>query len=311
MKLIRGIQNIKKEDWDSILTIGNFDGVHLGHQYVLKKIKNIAKQYNKSIMIMLFEPQPLEFFKKLKSPTRLTPFHEKIKQLFLLNIDSILCIEFDIYFSSLTAINFIKNILIKKLHISHLILGYDCQFGADKKGNIKLLKTIIKKNEFNIIQLKQHVLNNGTYISSTDIRKALLNNNFKLAESLLGRPFSITGTISIYIHKNKNTEISTAIILLNNYSTPIYGMFSVIFTTKNQKKIIGIANINKKTYQDKHLCIIHIHVKNIIYNLHSQYIEIFFYKKMKNINYFKSIQEEQQQLLNNINKTKKYLNHYF
>jgi len=140
MELIRGIHNIKSHHNGCVLTIGNFDGVHLGHQQVLEKVSEKARLLNLPSVVMTFEPQPMELFLKDKAPARLTRLRDKFVQLSKLNIDRLLCVNFNHNFANMDADSFIRDLLVNRLGVKFLVVGDDFCFGRGRKGNFTMLK---------------------------------------------------------------------------------------------------------------------------------------------------------------------------
>ncbi|QFQ32886.1 bifunctional riboflavin kinase/FAD synthetase [Buchnera aphidicola (Aphis fabae)] len=305
MRIIRGIHNLKKINSNSVVSIGNFDGVHLGHQKLISTVYNIGKENNLPTIIILFEPQPLEFFNNQNPPKRITKFREKIKYIQLYKIDIVLCIQFNSFFSNLSAEEFIIQILINKLNVKFIIIGQDFKFGAKRNGNIPLLKKISKKYKFNVIAVKS-LYKNNIKISSTNIRKYLLENNIKLAQLLLGRPFSIIGRVVYGNQIGRTLGYPTANIKLYNNIPINNGVYAVKINYK--KKYLGICNIGiKPSYihipKNK---ILEVHIFNTNINLYNKKIEILIYKKIRNEYFFSSTQKLKNQIAKDIKAVTKY-----
>ncbi|QCI25372.1 bifunctional riboflavin kinase/FAD synthetase [Buchnera aphidicola (Sitobion avenae)] len=307
MKIVRGIHNIKEINSHSVITIGNFDGIHLGHQELFLNTYQIGQKYKLSTVIILFEPQPLEFLKKNNAPVRITKFREKVKRIAFYNFDKIICIRFNKSFQSLNAEDFIINILINKLHLKFIVLGDDFRFGFQRNGNIDLLKKLGNKYQFQVIKIKP-LYKNNTKISSTNIRKALSENNIKLASLFLGRRFSISGKV---IHGNaigKTINYPTANIRLNKNFLLTNGVYAVRIKYDLNKHAIGISNIGIRpsilnTQKNK---LLEVYLFNLELDLYGKYIEVFIYKKIRNEKFFVSIKELKKQIFKDVLKVKKY-----
>ncbi|QCI24249.1 bifunctional riboflavin kinase/FAD synthetase [Buchnera aphidicola (Muscaphis stroyani)] len=305
MKIIRGINHLKNTNSNSVVSIGNFDGIHLGHQKLLSYVCKVGEKYKILTTIILFEPQPLEFLRKENIPSRLTSFHDKIKYISLWKIDQILCIKFNDYFSSLSAKDFIIKILINKLHIKFIVIGNDFRFGFQRNGNVKFLKKLGKKHNFKVILIQTYYQNN-IKISSTNIRKLLSEDKIELSNSFLGHPFSISGKV---IHGNaigRTIGYPTANILLNNNLSITNGVYAVKIRCFFNKKFLGISNIkNKNNYvHKKRLLEVHLFNQNI--NLYGEKIEVFIYKKIRNEFIFHSKDELKNQISKDVEIVKNY-----
>ncbi|AYN24892.1 bifunctional riboflavin kinase/FAD synthetase [Buchnera aphidicola] len=310
MKLIRGIHNLTKINSNSAVSIGNFDGIHLGHQKLLSNLYEVGKKYNIPTIVILFEPQPLEFLHNHNPPKRLTTLQNKIKYIQLWNIDIILCIKFNESFSSLSPEKFIKNILIKKLNIKFIIIGDDFRFGSKRNGNISLLKKIGHQYKFKVIEVSALLYKNKIKISSTNIRKYLLENKIELAKKLLGRPFSI---LSRVIHGNKigrKLGYPTANIFLNKNIPLNNGVYAVKVSCLFNKNFIGICNVGIKPsfLHSKKNRFLEVYLFNFNLNLYGKKIEVFLHKKIRNESFFSSIEELKKQISKDIKIVKKYFN---
>ncbi|XBC38314.1 MAG: bifunctional riboflavin kinase/FAD synthetase [Buchnera aphidicola (Floraphis choui)] len=311
MKLIRNINNLKLQDNSCILTIGNFDGVHLGHQKLLNLVCKKKKEYNKPITVAIFEPQPQEFFCPNDPPIRLMKFREKVRYLSNWNIDSILCIYFNHSFSLLNPIDFVIRIILKKLNVSFLAIGENFRFGIHRKGNVTLLKDMGKTHNFEVYTTKILKIN-GIKISSTAIRTALKNHDLKLAKMLLGRSFSISGKVTYGKQNGTMIGFPTANIILCKKRMLINGVFIVkVFVFSTKKTFFGVANIGTQPTMlgiEKKL---EVHLINVSINLYKEHIEVIFLKKIRNEIFFSSIKSLQQQIKYDIKQANSYFNNYY
>lgn len=192
MRLIRygaefGEQSRREDETlSTVATIGNFDGVHRGHQAVIQTLKSIAKKIELPVTVITFEPTPLEFFLKERAPKRLTPFREKYTLLKALAVDIKCVLRFNASLSQLSAEDFIQIILVKKLGIKHLIIGEDFRFGKNRTGDVELLRVQGEMLGFQVTAAPL-MLDAGYKISSSRIREALAQNRVDEAEKWLGR----------------------------------------------------------------------------------------------------------------------------
>ncbi|UDG79335.1 Riboflavin biosynthesis protein RibF [Candidatus Ecksteinia adelgidicola] len=305
MKLIRGVYNIKKYHRGCVLTIGNFDGVHRGHQAVLEKLKKEGKRLNLPVMVMIFEPQPLEILKKKNVPTRITYFRDKLKYLKKSNIDYVLCIKFNLKLAICSVECFIIKFLVKKLKINLLIIGDDFRFGSGRQGNATLLEKAGQKYDFKVIKVLTYKENNDR-ISSTEIRNALTSDSLLLAEHLLGHEYSISGRI---VHGNKLASIigfPTINILLKYSGPPVQGVYIVNVSGLSSHSLPGVANIGiRPTFYSKHYQL-EVHLLNINKNFYGYHINVTFLKKLRNEQCFSSINQLKEQITHDVIKAKKF-----
>ncbi|MFT8229891.1 MAG: bifunctional riboflavin kinase/FAD synthetase [Enterobacterales bacterium] len=299
MKLIRGIHNIKPCHQKCIISIGNFDGFHIGHKSLISNLKNEKLKYNSSIMLIIFEPQPQEYFLKKSAPLRLSRLRDKIKYFKYEKIDYILCIPFKKSFSLITGKDFIRNVLVKKLKIQCIIVGNDFKFGYKRYGNINLLKKLGNHYRFKVINISTQI-QNCKKVSSTLIRKALYKDQISFATKLLGHQYCISGRV---IHGKKfgrTIGFPTANISLKNKELPINGVYIVKVNGIFTYPLYGVANIgyrptiygNKKTLE--------VHLIDVSINIYGLYIDIVIIKKIRNEKKFNSIEDLTKQISNDI-----------
>ena len=196
MKLIRGIHNLSQAPHGCVLTIGNFDGVHRGHQALLQRLREEGRQRGLPVVVMIFEPQPLELFAADKAPARLTRLREKLGYLAESGVDYVLCVRFDRRFAALTAQDFISELLVRRLGVQFLAVGDDFRFGAGRQGDFLLLQKAGAEYGFDVTST-QTFCEGGVRISSTAVRQALADDDLLLAETLLGTMTPLSGTITL------------------------------------------------------------------------------------------------------------------
>jgi len=226
MKFIRGIHNLREQHRGCVLTIGNFDGVHRGHQALLAQLCKEGRQRNLPVMVMLFEPQPLELFAAEKAPARLTRLREKVRYLEQAGVDAVLCVRFDRRFAARTAQSFVADLLVDKLGVEFLAVGDDFRFGAGRQGDFLLLQNAGVEYGFDVIST-QTFCDDGKRISSTAIRQALAEDNLSMANALLGRPFSISGRVVHGDALGRTIGFPTANLPLRRTVSPVKGGYAV------------------------------------------------------------------------------------
>ena len=224
---IRGLHNLQHSQDRSVVTIGSFDGVHLGHQAIIKKVKTKAKDLNLPSVEKIFEPQPQEFFSGEKAPARLMRVREKVETLRDFGIDKVVCLQFNSALRNLNALEFVHRILIEGLATRFLIVGDDFRFGCDRSGDFTMLRSSGDQYDFEV-QDTETLEVNGERISSTLVRTILCQSDFIGAEALLGRPFTIRGCVVYGQQLGKELGFPTANVQLNRYSAPISGVFAVL-----------------------------------------------------------------------------------
>lgn len=308
MEFVRGLHNIRYRHRECALAIGNFDGFHLGHQELIKELKKKGRDNNVPVVVMIFEPQPKEFFFK-KISIRLTRLRDKINYLFFAGVDVVLCITFNKKFASFDAYTFVKYILIYKLRIRFIILGNDFKFGAFRKGDFYFLKKISKYLGFQVLRTTTFLNKNGKKISSTAIRMALIENRILDAELLLGHSYCISGRVMHGDSLGRVLGFPTANIALKGERFPIHGVYAVEVYGVCNMPLPGIANVGvRPTVSGKCQQQLEVHLLNISMNLYALYIKVVFLKKIRDEKYFFSIKALQCQITDDLIKVRSYFN---
>ena len=226
MRLIRGLYNIPTDFSGCVATIGNFDGVHLGHQAILQQLKKQGEKHGLPTVVMMFEPQPREFFAPDQAPARLANMSEKLQDLASFGIDYVLCLPFNQKLRSMSADQFIQSILLDGLKISHLIVGDDFRFGCDRTGDYQLLQTVGSKAGFSVEDTKTFELE-GERVSSTRVRECLSANDLESASELLGRLYRMSGRIGYGRQLGRTIGVPTANVILQRNKLPMTGVYAV------------------------------------------------------------------------------------
>ena len=278
---------------ETAVTIGNFDGVHLGHQAMVSQLKDIAKQQNLKTVVMIFEPQPLEYFKAYEAPPRITSLREKVEYLTELGVDYIAVAKFDDAFRNLSAEQFAE-ILKDKLNTQSLVLGEDHHFGKNRQGNSQFLRDY----GFHVTDL-QNIEVDGERVSSTLVRQTLMDGNLARAAQLLGRPYSITGRVQYGDQIGRTIDFPTINVRLNRHRpclNGIYGVDVICETRSLKEKVLadeptqsGIAGYSESALfgaghvgtrpaikQDHPEWRLEVHFPNVSANLHGLLMRVTF-----------------------------------
>ncbi len=244
MRLIRGLYNIPTDFCGCVATIGNFDGVHLGHQAILQQLKKQGEKHGLPTVVMMFEPQPREFFAPDQAPARLANMSEKLQDLASFGIDYVLCLPFNQKLRSMSADQFIQSILLDGLKISHLIVGDDFRFGCDRTGDYQLLQKTGSESGFSVEDTKTFELE-GERVSSTRVRTCLSANDLESANTLLGRPYRMSGRIGYGRQLGRTIGVPTANVILQRNKLPMTGVYAVKATE------ITVAACHESSVQDQ------------------------------------------------------------
>ena len=241
MELIRGLHNLKSLS-GCVLTIGNFDGVHVGHQEILKKLVKKAKELGLPSLVISFSVTPETFFGRPKA--RINNFRDKHLLLESLGVDKHLLIRFNKSFSELRAAEFVNKVLVEKTGVRYCFVGDDFRFGKDREGGFSMLKKMSLEHNF-ALQKINGVSIGGLRVSSSEIRKMLTKGDFKSAETFLGRPFSISGKVAHGAQIGRTIGFPTANIGIKRRLSPVLGVYSVHIEHRS-KTYTGVCNVGRR-----------------------------------------------------------------
>ena len=295
--------NLNKKHLNGVIAIGNFDGLHLGHQKVINEAKQKAKKNNLPFGLMTFEPVPVMFFSKSTNDHRINSSRQKKVQLKKFKLDFLIVIRFNKSFSSLTAKEFIKKILYKKTKCKYLYVSKNFKFGYKRQGDIQTLKKLEKQFNYKIIITKPFKKNHKT-ISSTFIRKKIRKGKINLANKLLNRNWSIEGRVIQGRKRGRKIGFPTCNMSLKNYVVPKLGVYAVKVKGKNFNKN-GIANVGyRPTFNGKKL-LLETNIFGFNKNLYNKVINVSFKKFIRAEKKFRNFQDLKKQIKIDIKLAKK------
>lgn len=294
MQLIRGLHNIRPQHKGCVLTIGKFDGVHLGHQAVLRNLQNKAEELSLPTAVMVFEPQPEEVFTPEKAPARLSRWRDKYEAMRDLGMDRLFCVHFTHSFASQSAAQFIKDILVDKLGVKFLVVGDDFRFGKGREGDFAMLVEAGKQFEFSVVNTASFRLADCR-ISSTAIRQALAEHDFMLARQMLGRTFSIKGRVVHGQKKGRTIGFPTANVNLKRAKPPVVGVYAVSIDICNEF-YQGVANIGARPTVSGEDALLEVHIFDFSGDLYGQVIEVNVLHRLRGIQKFATFAELKTQI---------------
>jgi riboflavin kinase/FMN adenylyltransferase len=290
MQLIRGLHNLTQPLPPSAVTIGNFDGIHLGHQQVLQQLKTIADKSVLRSTVIIFEPQPIEFFAPDKAPKRLARFREKIAYLKSQKIDYLLCLKFDQQFSELSAEQFVRDLLVNRLSTRHLVIGDDFRFGKNRGGNFESLQGYGKQYGFDVDNTET-LLFDGIRVSSTRIRESIQNDNFTLAATLLGRPYALSGKVSHGQKLGRQLGFPTINIKMGSKTLIVKGIFAVMVKGIDNRVLQGVASLGTRPTVNGVDSILEVYILNFNQDVYGYSVEVDFLHKIRDEKKFDSLEE--------------------
>ena len=297
--------NIIKHHKRSIILIGNFDGLHLGHQKLFKLAKNFKKKYSLNIGVLTFEPMPKMFFNNNLSNFRISNQKQKINSLKKHNVDFVIIKKFDKKFSKIKSTNFIKNILVSKLQAKFVFVSNNFRFGNRREGDVKQLIKYEKIFNYKIVKPKP-LSKNKKIISSSLIRNLLMKGKIKKANEFLNREWSIEGMVKKGRQLGKKIGFPTANIDIKDYIIAKTGVYAVKVKKYGTNKFIrGIANLGYRPTFNQKKILLEVHLFNFSKNLYNKYLTVNFLKFIRKEKKFKNVSELKKQIKIDISKAKK------
>ena len=300
MKFTRGpLQPGGLPDKQRVITIGNFDGVHLGHQTIFNQIKHQAQQRGLESCVVLFEPQPQEFFLKQNAPARLSTLREKLKAIHALSLDRVICLSFNREFASLSAESFVRQLLHEALNTRHVVIGDDFRFGIKRQAGYEELQEFGNNLGFSLERTESCLYENKR-ISSSWVREVLAVNDFKLAAKLLGRPFSISGRVRHGDKRGREIGFPTMNIDMRRHNSPLKGVFvsSVIVDNADgsSERWPAVTNIGTRPVFQGTGLLMETHMLNHTANMYGKHINVEFHEKLRDEQHFDGIDALRKQI---------------
>lgn len=305
MQLIRTLESYKDAS-GAVATIGNFDGVHLGHQMVIEKIISQSKKMNMPAMVITFEPSAKEFFQKNSAPARLTNFREKFMLLRNLGVDKFVCLKFNRSLANMPAEEFIQNTLVKNLAVRSLTVGDNFRFGKDRQGDIQLLQQLSKPLNYQVEDSDSYTYGQQR-VSSTLIRELLADGDLDQAEALLGRPYSMSGHVVHGDQKGRTIGFPTANIPIRRVKSALSGVYAVRVLLENGKEFSGVANVGTRPTVGGVRIQLEVHLFNFSQDIYTQLIKVSFVKKIRDEKKFDSFDELKKQIHQDADTAQSYL----
>lgn len=306
MYLIRGLKNLslfneRFEKEKLVVTIGNFDGLHLGHKKIILKMKDVALSSNSKTMVIFTEPHAKEFFSFNKDiteqPTRISPWRDKFKRLEDESVDYAFFLKFNISLQTMVPEVFIKEVL-DSLNISHLLIGDDFRFGQDRKGDYTLLQKWSDSKGIKLSKLPTFSIEKRR-VSSSWIRETLSKGDFEMTKDLLGRPYSFEGKVVPGNRLGRTIGFPTANIWLPKNNLPIKGVFSVKIRL-DMSELNGIANIGIRPTVGGTSPVLEVNIFDFKEDIYGKRLKVQFVKKIRDEKKFDSLEELKTQIVKDV-----------
>jgi riboflavin kinase / FMN adenylyltransferase len=285
MKVFRGLPNAASRA-PCALTIGNFDGVHRGHQALLAQVRTAASRLGVEAAVMTFEPHPREFFARMagdlsRAPARIANLRDKLQALDNAGVDRVIVEHFNAHFAAITPDDFVEKVLVEGLHVKWLMVGEDFCYGSRRAGNVALLIEAGKKHGFEVHALPT-VLNDGVRISSSAVRLALQNSDFALAAQLLGHPYAISGHVIHGKKLGRTIGFPTLNLAIPHKRPALSGIFVVQVHGLEDHPVAGVASMGvRPTVEDSGRVLLETHLFDYDKSCYGKVVRVEFLKKLR------------------------------
>ena len=297
MLVIRGQHNLREHHRGCVATIGNFDGVHLGHQAVLAALKVRARQQGLPSLLITFEPQPLEYFRPEQAPARLTRPREKLELLREAGIDRVLLLRFDQDLAMMEAEDFIREILVDGLGVKHLYVGDDFRFGRNRVGDFDLLQAQGREQGFTVENLET-ISDKCGRISSTRIRQALAVGDMETAACCLGRGYRMSGKVEHGNKKGRTIGFPTMNVGVARLHSPVHGVFAVFVEGLEDRPLAGVASIGNRPIVDgDDRFVLEVHVFDFAREVYGAQVSVHFIERLREERNYETFEALREQIL--------------
>ena len=279
MEFIRGKHNLRARHRGCTASIGNYDGVHLGHQAIIRQLMRAGNSLGIPALIITFEPYPQEYFRR-GGQTRLTSLRAKLELLEAFGIDRVLCLRFDAELANMSPKSFIRDLLVDGLGVKHLVIGDDFRFGRGRAGDFDVLQESGKKYGFSVENTDTYLVK-GERVSSTRVRQALDLGQLELAEQLLGRTYSISGKVAHGDKRGRTWGFPTANINLERQNPPLNGIYAVEVAGVRTFAVPGVAYVGKRPTVNGTRRLLEVHIMDFEQDIYGKRIVVHFLKMIR------------------------------
>ncbi len=305
MELIRGLHNLREKHRGCVATIGNFDGVHLGHCKVLEQVKQKAEELGLPSVVITFEPQPREFFGGADAPPRLTRFGEKFRLLEDQGIDRHLCLTFNERLRAMTANQFVEELLLRGLSVKHFVVGDDFRFGCDRTGDYSMLRAAGEKHGFTVVNTHTYELD-GERISSSRVRSVLENNQLDKAAQLLGRTYTVSGRVMHGQKLGRQLGVPTANVRMHRFPCPLRGVYAVEASGEGVGRLQGVCNVGLRPTVCGQQPVLEVHLFDFDKEIYGQLLTVEFRHFIRDERKFDGIDMLKQQIFKDIEEARAF-----
>ena len=289
MEVIRGWHNVRPEHHGCVATIGNFDGVHLGHRALIDQLAALGREHDASTTLVTFEPQPLEFFAGENAPPRLTRLREKLTALHALPLDRVALLRFDARLCAMSPVEFVESFLVAGLGVRVVVAGGDFRFGHRGEGNFDFLLSLGERHGFEVVRRETCRVRGGR-VSSSWIRDALANDELEIARELLGRPYTVSGRVAHGDRRGRTIGFPTMNIAIARRRPALRGVYAVRVAGLESRELDGVANLGTRPTVDGSGVVLEVHVFDWSGDAYGRCIDVGFVAKIRDERKFDSFE---------------------
>lgn len=309
MKLIDNIDSITKPFDNAVITIGNFDGVHIGHQALFHEVIEKAETINGTSIAMTFNPHPVRVLKQNGHPPLITVHEQKTELIEKTGIDVLICVPFTLDFASISARDFVRDLLVKRIGMKAIVVGKDYTFGKNREGNLEFLKRCAKEYDFEVIVANWIPISNNLQgrISSTKIRELVTDGKVAEAQQHLGRYYQVRGMVMT--GRNRGGRLlgfPTANIKLQDELCPKTGVYAVTVECM-ESRYKGVANIGYSPTFEDNIFTVEVHILDFSENIYGRNIRVNFINRIRDELKFADIDQLSEQIKKDIDKARRIL----
>jgi riboflavin kinase/FMN adenylyltransferase len=288
MELVRGLHNLRARHRGCVLTIGAFDGIHLGHQEMIQVLRQCAQVHRAPAVVLSFEPTPREYFAKDAPPGRLTRFREKADALQRYGVDRFVCARFDERMRSMTQDVFIDDVLVEALGARHIVVGHDFRFARNLEGSVATLRAHGPDGGFGVTEVPPFEVD-GERVSSSLIRAALDVGDMARAAKFLGRPYRMTGKVIDGAKLGRKLGFPTANLRPQRRATPLAGVFAIRVSGAGLLNAPGVASLGTRPVVNGKELLLEAHVFDFDSELYRRYIHVDFIQRLRDELWFPNV----------------------
>jgi len=288
MELIRGIHNLRERHRGCVATIGNYDGVHRGHQHMIAAVHERATALAVPAVVITFEPTPREFFAGPAAPSRLTRLREKLQALALYGVDRVVVLRFDRRMQGMGATEFVERLLVEGLGVRHMVVGHDFHFARRREGTIDTLREAGARHGFTVEEVDQFLLD-GERVSSSLVREALNMGDLARATRLLGRPYRMAGRVRLGRKLGRQLGFPTANLALQRKVVPLWGIFAVRVSGAGLDGHPAVASLGTRPTVAGTDPLLEVHLFDFDGDLYGQHLDVDFIARLRDERKFESL----------------------